>query len=90
MRAIESVLTLVGGKVVYAAGPFAGHSPPPLPIRPNWSPVGVYGGYHRVAAAPRPASVGAAPRRAAFRHLPGGCQDGGRPSWGGSCGCSAF
>src|SRR5439155_23655397 len=32
--AIESALTLVGGRVVYAAAPFLGHSPPPLPLRP--------------------------------------------------------
>jgi hypothetical protein len=90
MPAIESVLTLVGGKVVYAAGPFAGHSPPPLPIRPDWSPVGAYGGYHRVASATRPAWGGAVPPGAAFRHLLGGCRDGGRPSWSGICGCWSF
>ena len=80
--AIESVLTLVGGKVVYAAAPFARHSPPPPPIRPDWSPVGVYGGYHRVAAAPRggrrPAAGGSTPRRTASRHRLGGCQAGRR------------
>ena len=32
--AIESALTLVGGRVVYATAPFGGHSPPP-PIRPD-------------------------------------------------------
>ncbi len=43
---IESVLTVVGGHVVYASGPFAAHAPPPLPpIEPSWSPVAVYGGY---------------------------------------------
>jgi predicted amidohydrolase YtcJ len=92
--AIESALTLVGGRVVYAAAPFLGHSPPPLPIRPDWSPVGVYGGYHRVAAAPqgggRPTTGGSTPRRAASRHRLGGCQEHGGPSWGESCGCWAF
>jgi hypothetical protein len=92
--AIESALTLVGGRVVYAAAPFLGHSPPPLPIRPDWSPVGVYGGYHRVAAAPqgggRPTAGGLTPRRAASRHRLGGCQEHGGPSWGEGCGCWAF
>jgi predicted amidohydrolase YtcJ len=92
--AIESALTLVGGRVVYAAAPFLGHSPPPLPIRPDWSPVGVYGGYHRVAAAPqgggRPTAGGSTPRRAASRHRLGGCQEHGGPSWGEGCGCWAF
>ena len=45
IKGIESVLTLVGGKVVYAAGPFAGFDPPPLPVSPGWSPLSTYGGY---------------------------------------------
>jgi predicted amidohydrolase YtcJ len=39
IRSIESVLTLVGGKVVYATGPFQRFAPPALPVRPDWSPV---------------------------------------------------
>lgn len=43
---IESLLTAVGGKVVYASGRFAAEAPPPLPlIIPAWSPVATYGGY---------------------------------------------
>ncbi len=43
---IESVLTVVGGHVVYASDPFTAHAPPPLPpVEPSWSPVAVYGGY---------------------------------------------
>ena len=52
IKGIESVLTIVGGKVVFAAGPFTSFSPPPLPVSPDWSPVGVYGGYHRAAGSP--------------------------------------
>jgi predicted amidohydrolase YtcJ len=48
---IESVLTVVGGKVVYASDEFGSLAPPPLPVSPDWSPVGVYGGYHRGTAA---------------------------------------
>jgi len=51
IRGIESVLTVVGGKVVYGAGEFGSLAPPPLPVSPAWSPVGVYGGYHRTTAA---------------------------------------
>ncbi|MFZ1430960.1 MAG: amidohydrolase [Geminicoccaceae bacterium] len=42
----SSELTLVGGKVVYAAGPFAGldENPPP-PAMPDWSPVRSFKGY---------------------------------------------
>jgi predicted amidohydrolase YtcJ len=46
IKGIQSVLTVVGGKVVYAAESFAGHGPPPLPVTPDWSPVAKYGGYH--------------------------------------------
>jgi predicted amidohydrolase YtcJ len=42
---IESVLTLVGGKVVYGGGEFAPLAPPLPPVSPGWSPTGTYGGY---------------------------------------------
>jgi predicted amidohydrolase YtcJ len=47
IKRLESVLTLVGGKVVYGAGEFAPLAPPPLPVMPDWSPVAAYGGYAR-------------------------------------------
>ena len=36
---IESLLTVVDGKVVHAAGDFAKLAPPSLPVTPDWSPV---------------------------------------------------
>ncbi|MBN9660241.1 MAG: amidohydrolase [Acidobacteria bacterium] len=51
IRGLESVLTMVGGKVVYAAGEFRHLDAPPLPVSPDWSPVKVYGGYQSRAAA---------------------------------------
>jgi hypothetical protein len=51
IKGIESVLTVVGGKVVYGAGEFEQLAPPPLPVGPGWSPVGVYGGYHQAQPA---------------------------------------
>src|SRR5208283_6165543 len=42
VKQIESVLTLVGGKVVYGSGEFERLAPPPLPVSPPWSPVAVY------------------------------------------------
>lgn len=36
---IESLLTLVDGKVVHAAGDFEKLAPPSLPVTPDWSPV---------------------------------------------------
>jgi predicted amidohydrolase YtcJ len=45
IKGIESVLTIVGGRVVYGAGEFGNLDPAPLPVLPEWSPVKVYGGY---------------------------------------------
>lgn len=46
IKSLESVLTLVGGKPVYAAKDFKHLSPPALPVLPEWSPVATYGGYY--------------------------------------------
>ncbi|HEY6837335.1 MAG TPA: amidohydrolase, partial [Geobacteraceae bacterium] len=58
IRGIESVLTIVGGKVVYGSGEFGSLAPPPLPVSPDWSPVRVYGGYHRGTTEPATALRG--------------------------------
>jgi predicted amidohydrolase YtcJ len=47
IKRIESVLTVVDGKIVYGAGEFEALGPPPLPVSPDWSPVKAYGGYYR-------------------------------------------
>jgi predicted amidohydrolase YtcJ len=51
IKGIESLLTVVGGNIVYGAGEFGSMAPPPLPVSPDWSPVGVYGGYHNASGA---------------------------------------
>jgi len=45
IKRLESVLTIVGGKVVYAVKDFSKLAPPPLPVSPDWSPVKYYDGY---------------------------------------------
>jgi predicted amidohydrolase YtcJ len=40
-----SELTIVGGRIVYAAGTFASLDAPPPPAMPDWSPVRRFGGY---------------------------------------------
>ncbi|MCC6488500.1 MAG: amidohydrolase family protein, partial [Candidatus Hydrogenedentes bacterium] len=45
IKGIESVLTVVGGKIVYGAQEFQDLDPAPLPVLPEWSPVNAYGGY---------------------------------------------
>ncbi len=52
IKGIESVLTMVGGKVVYGAAEFSHFAPPPLPVSPDWSPVVAYGGYYPPRAVP--------------------------------------
>jgi predicted amidohydrolase YtcJ len=47
IRTIESVLTVTGGTLVYAAEEFAGLVPELPPVNPEWSPVKLYGGYFR-------------------------------------------
>lgn len=47
VRKIESLLTVVNGKVVYAAGPYRTLDPPHPAVIPAWSPVRFYGGYQR-------------------------------------------
>ncbi|MBE9166499.1 amidohydrolase [Pleurocapsales cyanobacterium LEGE 06147] len=46
IKHLESVLTIVDGKPVYASAEFSNLSPPPLPVSPDWSPVKYFGGYH--------------------------------------------
>jgi predicted amidohydrolase YtcJ len=55
IRGIESVLTVVGGRVVHASDPFQRLAPSPLPVLPDWSPVARFGGAARIAALERPA-----------------------------------
>ncbi|HLQ39059.1 MAG TPA: amidohydrolase [Planctomycetota bacterium] len=45
IKHLESVLTMVGGKVVWGAGEFAGLAPALPPVSPSWSPVKSFGGY---------------------------------------------
>jgi len=45
IKKIESVLTIVGGKVGYGAGEFERLAPPAIPVSPSWSPVAKFGGF---------------------------------------------
>ena len=45
--AIESLLTVVGGKIVYAVGTYEGLAAPLPAHNPAWSPDAFYGGYRR-------------------------------------------
>ncbi len=47
---IESLLTIVGGKVVYGAENYAGSDEPIEPVAPAWSPVARFGGYQQCSS----------------------------------------
>ncbi len=80
IKDVESLLTMVGGKVVYGAGSYSRLSPPLPPVSQDWLPVREYGEYYKRAledaqnlarAFSRPQLIG----------------DGG---WGEACGCGAI
>jgi hypothetical protein len=45
IKGIESVLTIVDGKIVHATEEFKPLAPAPVPVLPEWSPVKAFGGY---------------------------------------------
>ncbi|WP_224751094.1 amidohydrolase [Mucilaginibacter pankratovii] len=45
VKQINSLLTVVNGKIVYASGKYAAQNPAIQEVIPNWSPVKYYGGY---------------------------------------------
>ncbi len=58
IKAIESVLTVVGGRIVFGQAEFSKIGPPDLPVLPDWSPVAKVPGHYR--AVPPQAAKGAA------------------------------
>ncbi len=48
---IEALLTVVGGRIVYAAGEYEGIDEALPPVTPGWSPVAHYGGYRATPVA---------------------------------------
>jgi predicted amidohydrolase YtcJ len=65
IKRLESVLTIVGGKIVYATAEFSRLAPPALPVSPDWSPVKEYGGYAKASKQSLGASHSAACSHAA-------------------------
>jgi predicted amidohydrolase YtcJ len=47
VRKIESVLTVVNGKIVYASAEYKALNPPIPAVIPEWSPVKYFGGYQK-------------------------------------------
>ncbi len=91
IRNIESVLTVMGGRVVHGGAEFAGLAPPLPPVSPDWAPTGVYGGSYRHGHAAAPGPLPASPRSCAsplHRHTH--TVLGRTGSWGIGCTCFAF
>jgi hypothetical protein len=87
IKQLESVLTIVGGKPVYAAEEFETLAPAPPPVLPDWSPVAQFGGYAKRASSPVHAFSQTRPTiRPTHSHKHSEC-----PSTGGfGCLCWAF
>jgi predicted amidohydrolase YtcJ len=94
IKHLESVLTIVGGKVVHASDEFSKLAPPAPPVSPSWSPVKEYGGYAKPLNQARGAShsaacshVAASPAGRMRSHLQVLGEFG---LWGLGCDCFAF
>jgi predicted amidohydrolase YtcJ len=75
IRGLESVLTMVGGRIVHGSGEFASLAPPLPPVSPDWSPVKHVGGYNNRV-----------PQPPVHQHTPIMAPDG--RVWTTGCGCN--
>ena len=88
IKGIESVLTVVGGRIVHASDSFSPLAPPSLPVLPAWSPLAAFGGYgapldaKRAARAGVPMPLAAHADTCSHRHAGG--------FFGNGCDCFAF
>ncbi len=101
IRALESVLTIVGGKPVYGAAEFTDLAPPAIPVLPDWSPVAKFGGYALPPTSPAHACCGShdhqhthvhaasSARQPSLRQLTAGAWQN-MGLWGSGCDCFAF
>ena len=93
IKRLESVLTIVGGKVVYATAEFSKLAPPPLSVSPGWSPVKHYGGYQQpdgIAGEPKPKRVACSAIEHSSLHKASRWILGEAGMWSVSCDCFAF
>jgi hypothetical protein len=89
IKSLHSVLTVMGGEVVYAADEFSHLSPPPLPAALDWAPTAHYGGYYEPQSLVGKSShIGCSAHR-----VPSGSSNSkmvGQALWGLGCDCFAF
>ncbi|WP_058189304.1 amidohydrolase [Terracidiphilus gabretensis] len=89
IKGLQSVLTVVGGEVVYAAQGFSDLAPPPLPAALDWAPTVHYGGYHTPASAVAALLHHGCSGHHASASLPKSVRLG-ESLWGLGCDCFAF
>src|SRR6202040_912245 len=94
IKRLESVLTIVGGKIVYATEEFSKLAPPALPVSPSWSPIKKYGGYakgeHQAVGASHSASCSHIETSGGSRTKPHLQVQSDLGLWGLGCDCFAF
>ena len=91
IKRIESVLTIMDGKIVHGSGEFASMAPPLPPVSPDWAPTGIYGGAYLNA----PLATNGGLARPAFScrsplHQHTHTVIGKNGNWGIGCTCFAF
>jgi predicted amidohydrolase YtcJ len=94
IKRLESVLTMVGGKIVYGGGEYARLAPPLPPVLPEWSPVmdhsGYYRAHHPVDAPANACGLPTGLHALLHRMLGQGASSGDDTLWGPGCECYAF
>lgn len=75
IRSLESVMTIVAGRIVYAKQEFQQYCPDLPPVSPDWSPVARFGGFNNSNMQPP-----------VYQHTPIMSSDG--RVWATGCGCS--
>jgi predicted amidohydrolase YtcJ len=90
IKGIESVLTIMDGKIVHGSAEFAGLAPPLPPVSPDWAPTGVYGGAYRHTHAVAGVSVSRSSLCGNPLHQHTHTVVGKGGSWGIGCTCFAF
>jgi len=88
IKDLQSVLTVVGGEVVYANNDFDKLAPSPLPAALDWAPTAHYGGYCNPLEHPVKAFTHSCRNHAAVQHR--STPRLGEAIWGLGCDCFAF
>jgi hypothetical protein len=86
IKAIQSVLTIMDGEIVFAHDPFSGFAPPPLPVTPDWSPIAEFGGAYVPQTVTGASGGGGSAGRGAHLGV-AGSPEVWNHRWGGACPC---